>query len=233
MNVTFIEMKTIILKSLAIGIILMIASVYNAATAQVDPSTAAKPDTVIQEKGKKENKEEKKRKDEFIPYVGVNFNMLSVSSDEIYESSTGVGYHIGFDYKRGKFFYWQVGARFNAARYNLKLVDSDSADFIGVPVYDLDIPITGGINFLSAINRIVALRLFVSAVPAFNLKVGENDLGIIKDDLNSFVLYGQAGLGVNVAFLVLEAGYNFGFQDMLKDYQSKPGQVFVNLGFRF
>ena len=100
-------------------------------------------------------------------------------------------------------------------------------------MYDIDIPITGGINFLSALNRIVALRLFISAVPAINLGIGENDLGITKDDINSFVLYGQAGLGVNVAFLVIEVGYNYGFQDMLKNYESKPGQLFINLGFRF
>jgi hypothetical protein len=205
----------------------------NVALAQTDSLKTAQPDTTIQEKGKKEKKDDKKRKDEFIPYVGVNFNTLSVSSDEIYESSMGVGYHIGFDYKRGKFFYWQVGARFNGARYNLKAIESDSAHFIGVPVYDIDIPVTGGINFLSALNRVVALRIFISAVPAFNLGVGENDLGITKDDINSFVLYGQAGLGINVAFLVIEAGYNFGLQDMLKKYESKPGQVFINLGFRF
>ncbi len=100
-------------------------------------------------------------------------------------------------------------------------------------VRDIDIPVTGGINFLSAINRIVALRIFISAVPAFALGVGDNDLGITKDDINTFNLYGQAGLGVNVAFIVLEAGYNYGFIDMLQNAQSKPGQVFINLGFRF
>ena len=218
-------------KSLFVALVFFLFS--NVGLAQTDSLKVAQPDTTIQEKGKKEKKDDKKRKDEFIPYVGVNFNNLSVSSDEIYESSMGVGYHIGFDYKRGKFFYWQVGARFNGARYNLKTIEADSADFIGVPVYSLDIPVTGGINFLSALNRVVALRLFISAVPAISLGVSENDLGITKDDINSFVFYGQAGLGVNVAFLVLEAGYNYGFQDMLKEYESKPGQVFINLGFRF
>jgi hypothetical protein len=234
-NLKYMHMKTIVIRSLAISLVIMIASFFNLAKAQVDTTQVAKPDTVVQEKAKEEKKgkkEDKKRKDEFIPYVGVNFNNLMVS-DEIYESQMGVGYHIGFDYKRGKFFYWQVGARFNGARYSLKPFEVDSLDFTGVPVYDIDIPVTGGINFLSAINRIVALRLFVSAVPAFTLGVGDNDLGITKDDINSFVLYGQAGLGVNVAFLVIEVGYNYGFQDMLKNYESKPGQLFINLGFRF
>jgi len=226
-------MKKNLLVGLTISLIVIAASFLNGAKAQVDTSQVATPDTTVQEKGKKEKKEDdKKRKDEFIPYVGVNFNQLGVSSSE-YGSSMKVGYHLGFNYKRGKFFYWQAGARFNNAVYELDDLSTiaDSADAFSVK--GIDVPITGGINFLSAINRVVALRLFVSAVPSFALGVGDNDLGIEKDDINSFMLYGQAGLGVNVAFLVVEAGYNFGFQDLLKDHESKPGQVFINLGFRF
>jgi hypothetical protein len=70
-------------------------------------------------------------------------------------------------------------------------------------------------------------------VPAFNIGVGSNDLGIEKGDLNSFILYGQGGLGVSVAFLTLDVGYNYGFQDLIKSMDSRPGQLFVNLGFRF
>jgi hypothetical protein len=221
-------MKTIVMRGLAICLVVMIASLFNTAKAQIDTTQVNQPDTTIQEKGKKEKKEDKKRKDEFIPYVGVNFNQLNISDD--FESNIGVGYHLGFDYKRGKFFYWQVGLRFNNAVYDLTNT-LDSNDNVGVR--GIDIPITGGINFLSALNRIVALRLFVSAAPSFALGVGDNDLGFSKDNINSFILYGQAGIGVNVAFLVLEAGYNYGFQDQLKDYDSKPGQIFVNLGFRF
>jgi hypothetical protein len=97
----------------------------------------------------------------------------------------------------------------------------------------IDIPVTGGINVLCFMNRLLALRLFVSAVPSFTLGVADNDLGIKKEDLNSFILYGQGGIGVDVAFLILEVGYNYGFQDLFKNAESKPGQLFVNLGFRF
>jgi len=219
-------MKTTLLKILAIGLVVIFGSVFNAAKAQVDTSQVVKPDTVIQEKGKKEKKEDdKKRKDEFIPYVGVNFNQIS----EL-ETDMGLGYHLGFNYKRGKFFYWQVGARFNNAVY--KMTNSlDTTDNVGIR--SIDIPITGGINFLSFTNRVLALRVFVSAVPGFALGVGENDLGYTKDDIETFCLYGQGGIGVNVAFLVLEAGYNYGFTNVLTSTTSKPGQVFVNLGFRF
>jgi hypothetical protein len=108
---------------------------------------------------------------------------------------------------------------------------SDSADVFSVS--SIDIPVTGGINFLSFLNRIFAIRLFVSAVPSFNIGVGGNDLGITMDRVNTFALYGQGGVGLNVAFFLLEAGYNYGFQDLLTGSISQPGQFFVNLGFRF
>jgi hypothetical protein len=221
--------KPTLFMCLIASMFMIAGSAGNFAKAQSNTENVARPDTVVQEKGKEEKKKDKKRKDEFIPYVGVNFNNLNVSSSD-FKSGMGVGYHIGFDYKRGKFFYWQVGVRFNGAFYDLTST-SDTTDKVSVK--DLDIPVTGGINFLSALNRVVALRIFISAVPAFNLGVGDNTVGISKDNINSFILYGQAGVGVNVAFLVIEAGYNYGFQDLLKETGSKPGQVFINLGFRF
>ncbi len=214
------------MRSLAIGLFVGIASLFNVSRAQVDTANVVVPDTTLQATGKQEKeKVDRKRKDEFIPYVGVNFNQISDL-----ETDLGIGYHLGFNYKRGKFFYWQVGARFDNAVY--KITDGmDSTD--NVAIRSIDIPVTGGINFLSAINRIVALRLFVSAAPSFALGVGENDLGFSKDDIETFCLYGQGGIGVNVAFLVIEAGYNYGFTHVFSAVDSKPGQVFVNLGFRF
>ena len=101
-------------------------------------------------------------------------------------------------------------------------------------VRQIDVPITGGINFLSVTSRIVGIRVYVSAVPSFALGVGSNDLGITKDDLNSFILYGQGGVGIDVAFIFVEAGFNYGFTNLFKnDFQSNPYQLFVNLGFRF
>jgi len=226
-------MKNIVLRGLTICLLVSMTSLFNFARAHVDSNQITQADTTIQEKDKKEKKE-KKRKDEFIVYAGVNFNQLSVSSSQ-FESQLNLGYHLGGAYKRGKFFYWQIGARYNNAGYRLNDVNTgEDSTFFNFGVRGIDIPVTGGINFLSFVNRLVALRLFVSAVPSFALGVGDNDLGITKDDINSFILYGQGGIGINVAFIVFEVGYNYGFQDLLKDdIESKPGQIFISLGFRF
>lgn len=180
---------------------------------------------------------DKKKKDEFKIYGGVTFNNLSVESNT-YTSVISPGFMLGADYKRGKFFYWQVGARYNNFVYDLTdaTIPTDSANLMdGVfSVKSVEVPVTVGLNFLSFISEIVGLRLFVGATPSFAIGVGDNDLNISKNTVNSFNLFGQAGLGVDVLFLYLESGVNYGFMDAFQnDIQSKPVQVFVNLGFRF
>lgn len=213
------------------------------ASAQTDslkmsqPDTTLKPaDTALNKQKDKETKTKGKGwNDEFIVYVGGSLNMLDVSGAR-YENHTAPGYMLGAAYKRGKFFYWQLGLRYNNAAYCLsdlsKPADTTLTDSV-FSVREVGIPITGGINFLSATNRIFALRLFISAIPSFALGVGGNDLGISKDQIQSFNLYGQAGIGVNIFFIVLETGINYGFMDVFKNDQSKPVQFFVHLGFRF
>lgn len=210
---------------------LMIFLFSNVFQAQTDTTQ------VTQTEPAKKEKKEKKRKDEFKVYGGINFNNLSVSSDT-YSSILAPGWMLGFDYKRGKFFYWQVGARYNNAVYNLDIegMPADSSNLLdGVfAVRNIDVPITVGINFLSFVSRIVGLRLFIGATPQFALGVGDNEIDISNENLNSFNLLGQGGLGVDVAFIYLETGVNLGFMDVFKnDVQSKPVQIFVNLGFRF
>ena len=100
-------------------------------------------------------------------------------------------------------------------------------------INSIDVPINVGINLLSVASRLVGLRAYIGAVPTFTTKVGGNRLNITKDDINSFKMYGQAGLGVDIAFFFLETGVNYGFTDVLKEINSNHTQVFVNLGFRF
>lgn len=234
------------LRFLAFSTVFLFVALFNYVNAQTDTTKVAQPDTTLQpqqaataataqETGGKDGdskKKDHKRKDEFVLYAGVNFNQIGVNESD-FESTNEAGYHLGGYYKRGKFFYWQAGARFASASYSLKNLASANDSINDFSVSSIDIPLTAGVNLLSATNRILALRLFISADPTINLGIGDNDFGWEKDDLNSFILYGQGGLGVNVAFLVIEVGYNYGVQDLFKDIESKPGQVFVNIGFRF
>ncbi len=154
-------------------------------------------------------------------------------STEKYNANSGVGYHFGVAWEKGGFLYWQFGLRYNNAVYgfNSKLTSRDTGD---LKVQALDVPLTFGVNFLS-FAKIVSLRAFISAMPSFTLGVSDNHFGVSKDDVNSFIFYGQIGIGANIAFAFVDFGYNYGTSSLMKHSTSNtnPGQVFLSLGVRF
>lgn len=209
---------------------------------QSDTTQVVQPDTIAQQvaqeadgtQEKKEKKEKKKKKNSFKVYVGGNFSDISVP-DDLYDTESEIGYLLGVSYKSGGFFYWELGARYNRGVYNL-MPKNQNAKFNGTfGVSQVDIPVTVGINFLSATARLVGLRVFVSAVPAFVIGVSDiENSNVTKNDLNSFNFYGSGGVGLDVAFFFLEVGFQYGFTGLIQEVSgSNPGQAFVNLGFRF
>ena len=190
--------------------------------AQVD-TTAVQPTT---------DQKEGKSKKRFSIYGGGNANTMSGSTDK-YSANAGTGYHFGVAWETSGFFYWQFGLRYSEAKYEFhsKATSKDTGD---LKVQSLNVPITAGINFLSFL-KIVSLRVFVSAIPSFTLGVSDNDFNVNKDAVNSFIFYGQGGIGVNVAFLYLDLGYNYGFGSLMENSVSSthPGQAYFSLGIRF
>ena len=85
-----------------------------------------------------------------------------------------------------------MGVRYNNPVYDLKdnSTSSDSSNYLDglFGVRNIDVPIIGGINFLSFASRIVGLRLFIGVTPQFALGVGSNDLGIPAHDTVLFAL---------------------------------------------
>lgn len=221
------------LSFLLIVLILMAGNLFSQTNALAP--TPDKANYYPQQEQETQQKKDKKRKDEFKVFVGINFNKLTMDS-KLLQPTLAAGWLLGASYKRGKFFYWGIGATYNNSVYNLMdttLIPGSLLDGV-FSNRNIDIPLTAGVNFLFFVSRIVGLRVYVSAVPSFTLGVGDNKLGISMDHINTFNFYGQAGVGVDVAFIFVEVGYNYGFGDLFKnDIKSNPNQIFVNLGFRF
>ena len=178
----------------------------------------------------------KKRKDEFKVMAGINFNHLNID-ENYFSSSFTPGFQLGASYKRGKFFYWELGVEYDNSIYQLEWNNApDTVSwFDGLfSVRSVEIPVTFGTNVLSLTSRLAGLRVFIGVDPSFQLGIGKNDIGISLEDLNSFIMKGRLGAGLDVAFIFLEAGFQYGFTDLLEnDIKSKPMQVYLNLGFRF
>lgn len=212
----------------------------NQLTAQETPvdstSSAVKTqtDSIPQNTPASKQKKEKKKKDDFKIFGGITFNKLGMNS-EILKPTTATGWNLGVSYKRGRFLYWELGAIFDKSVYSLR-----DSTMIGGSLFDgvfsissIEVPISGGINFLSPVSRLVGLRVFFGATPGFVVAVGDNNPNVSEDIVNSFNINGHAGIGVDVAFVFVEAGYKYGFMNTLNDIKSNPNQIFVKLGFRF
>jgi hypothetical protein len=183
-----------------------------------------------------QDKKDKKRRDEFKVMAGINFNHLDIDG-QYFTSSFAPGFQLGGSYKRGKFFYWELGVEYDNSVYQLDWNNAPDtvtwADGL-FSVRGIEVPVTLGINILSITSRIVGLRVFIGADPKFLLGIGDNDIDIDMDDLNTFNVNGRAGVGVDIAFIFIETGFQYGFDDLLKnDIRSNPMHAYLNLGFRF
>ena len=203
-------------------------------SAVVHDTTAVMKDTVVVTTTVPDTTTKKppKQKSTFIIYAGPNVSTLNADSKDL-NTGSGGGFHIGVSWRTQGFFYGQFGIRYNNPVYDILPAGRPDSGDHKFSINSLDFPLTAGINILSATDKVLNLRGFLSAVPSFNLSVGDNDAGYDKDKINSFLFYGTAGLGVDFLFLVFEAGYNYGFSDLIKNVNSKPGQGFVNIGIRF
>ncbi len=200
----------------------------------------AQDDSTTQDDATKQKKE-KKARSSFKISAGVDFNNLSLDSADEIKSNVASGYNLGLSYKRGRFFYYEVGARYNNRPFEVTDVsDSNGANQTNssFSVSTIDIPLTGGINITSFADRLVGVRVFLSAVPSFSLGKDVDELGLDKDDITNVLFYGQGGVGIDIAFFFIEAGFNYGFSNIINDIanestKSNPSQGYVNIGFRF
>ncbi len=185
----------------------------------------------------KQAKKERKARSSFKLSGGATFNNLNLDSSDGIESSTATGYNLGLSYKRGRFFYWELGARLNSRAFDIRdVVGTMGTESVSITA--LDVPINGGIKITSFVDSLIGVRIFVGVVPSFSIGQDVVDVGLEDDDIKGFIINGQAGVGIDIAFFFVETGFNAGFGDIVDDIdgesiKSIPNQFFVNIGFRF
>jgi len=192
----------------------------------LDTEQAAPQDSVAE---KSSDKKPRKRVSDFKVYGGVSTSSILLNDSE-FESAYATGYLLGFAYRKGRLGYWEVGLNYNSSAVSLKGVNILSDN---INIRQLEVPLTAGINLLSATRRVLGLRLFGGAVPAFVIGISDNPFDLDEEDFNSFQLAGRVGVGVDVLFLFLEVGYQYGFIDLLNNQDANLSQADLRIGFRF
>ena len=171
----------------------------------------------------------KKKSSDFKVYAGVSSSKIILSDSEI-ESAYAAGYLLGFAYRKGRFRYWEVGINYNNSAVTIEGVSLLSDN---LQIRQVELPLTVGVNLLSLSRRVLGLRLFGGVVPGVIADISSNPFNLTEDDFNRFQFAGRAGFGVDITFLFVEAGYQYGFVDLLNEQSSNLGQFDFRLGFRF
>jgi len=200
------------------------------AVSQTDPvieDNEAVQDTIIETT---KTKKQHKRVSDFRIYGGVSTSKILLSNNATYESAYAAGYNLGFSYRKGRFAYWEIGMNYNNSAVTL---DQISILEENMQIRQLEVPISIGINALSLTRRVLGVRLFGGVVPGYVVGIEENPFDLVTDDFNRFQFSGRVGVGVDVLFLFIEGGYQYGFTDLLKDQDSNLSQLDLKLGFRF
>jgi len=183
-------------------------------------------DTIIE---KSTEKKSVKRVSDFKIYGGISASKILLPNSA-YESSYSAGYILGASYKRGKFGYWEIGLNYNSSLAALEdVMVSNQTMKIG----QIEMPFSVGLNLLAETRRILGLRIFGGLAPGYINNVGDNQFDLSLGDFNQFQLGGRVGVGVDVLFLFVEGGYQYGIIDLLKEQDSNLSQLYVLLGFRF
>lgn len=183
-------------------------------------------DTVIEKSSKEKGP---KRVSDFKLYGGISASTI-VLSNSTYEAAYAAGYNLGFAYRKGRYGYWEVGLNFNGS---VVALDDVSTLEQNMQIRFLEVPLSGGINLLGATRRVLGLRIYGGLVPGYVARIGDNPFGLEEGDFNQFQLGGRLGVGLDVFFLFIEAGYQYGFMDLLNDQDSNLSQFDLRLGFRF
>jgi len=174
-------------------------------------------------------KKQHKRVSDFKVYGGVSAGTILLSESP-FESAYGTGFLLGAAYRKGRFGYWEIGLNYNNTAISLK---EENILEDNLQIRQLELPLLGGLNLLSLTRRVVGVRLFGGAVPGYILGISNNPFFIDEDDFERFQIAGRAGVGVDVLFLFVELGYQYGFIDLLKDQDSNLSQFDFRLGVRF
>jgi hypothetical protein len=177
-----------------------------------------------------EPKKEYKRTSDVKLYVGLTISQIIESASE-FDSENSAGFNLGIAYRKGRFFYWEVGALYNGSIVVFEQDGMLQNETLGIKL--IEFPVNAGINLLSPARRVLGLRLYGGLSPGVIIGIGDNPFGLEKNDFNSFQFSGHLGVGVDVAFLFIETGYSRGFTDLLESNGSNLSQIYFNLGMRF
>ena len=170
------------------------------------------------------------------PQVGINGAFLTNEVTGVaYDAE--LGYQIGVNLRFGDFFHVQPGIYYETLKKSLTLAGTGlGGDFSNGYI---NIPVLVGVKLIPL--RVFDLRINTGLSFSLLTSVGDNDLGLTKDDLNSPLWGWIIGVGLDFVFISTDISYEFGFTNVIETVdiellddviESKANILRVNVGIR-
>lgn len=163
-------------------------------------------------------------------FLGLNRGN-SATEPQVYSTEGNTGYEFGLFLRTGKWFYVQSGITYmklsqqltTGASFPDKVKDNLSISRLELPFYI-------GLNVLPIGHKIFNIRGFAGPAFSYALSVKDNDLGISTDEINRFQADLGAGVGLDILFMKLDLGFNYGLANLISGEKSHISYGFLTFG---
>lgn len=164
-------------------------------------------------------------------FGGINASTLT-SPVEGLTYSPNVGYQFGASVLVGKTWYVEPGVTWMRTSQEIVIDSTGAANDNIISLFK--IPVYGGYRFFGGSQNILNLRVFVGITANIVSDIEYAGNSFNKDVFNSAIWGADIGAGVDILFLFLDVGYEFGLSNVFtnESVDSKNNVFYVNLGFR-
>ncbi|MFI5134642.1 MAG: porin family protein [Chitinophagales bacterium] len=162
-------------------------------------------------------------------YIGPNFSNVNILSPNL-SAVNHSGYQFGGYWRKGGFIYGQAGLEFQQLQTDLQTDTSSGM----VDMKRIQLPLYAGLNLFNFAKKVVNVRVFAGPVIGYYYGYNIGNPDFTTSDFNRFTVNGTAGAGLDVLIFSLDAGYNFGLNNLFSgNFDGKADYGFVNFGVRF
>ena len=160
--------------------------------------------------------------------VGTNFASLSKHPTGT-DWKAQAGYQFGAGVLIGEKFYVEPGVQFVR---NARVVSLDGVEDVDFAQNFVKIPVYAGYHLLGHESGPLALRVFAGPAASIAGKVKKGEDQISKDDIKNAHFMLDAGIGVDILFLLVELNYEYALTDYFVDeaHESKHSAFIINAG---
>lgn len=167
------------------------------------------------------------------PQIGYNSSVITKNFNDL-TFGTEAGFQFGIDAQIGRDFYIQPGIIWESA--NNELRESLNTNTISMQVNRIRIPVMLGYKLLgSETSGLIDFRAYTGPNVSFVVdKDLDNTSLISKNDFKNAVYGWNAGIGLDLALLFVDAGYSFGLSEIFESMASSARNniFYANVGVR-